>query len=58
MKTDKRSGIVSDPNNPVDPEAIVRLIKQVVMVSMETWLSSRDCRGWRLSQHSLVRGDG
>ena len=34
--TDPRSGIVSDPNNPADPEAIVRLVKQVVTVSLET----------------------
>jgi hypothetical protein len=26
VKTDKRSGIVSDPNNPDDPEYIVRLV--------------------------------
>lgn len=36
VKTDKRSGIVSDPNDSDDPEAIVRLIKQVVTVSLET----------------------
>lgn len=36
VKTDKRSGIVSDPNDVDDPEAIVRLVKQVVTVSLET----------------------
>ncbi|MFN8495041.1 MAG: type ISP restriction/modification enzyme [Caldilineaceae bacterium] len=36
VSTDKRSGIVNDPNNPADPQAIVRLIGQVVTVSVET----------------------
>jgi predicted helicase len=36
VSTDKRSGIVSDPNNPDDPEYIVRLVKQVITVSAET----------------------
>lgn len=36
VKTDARSGITSDPNNPDDPEYIVRLVKQVVQVSLET----------------------
>ena len=36
VKTDKRSGIVNDPNRQDDPEYIVRLIKQVVNVSLET----------------------
>jgi len=34
--TDKRSGIESDPNNPDDEEYIVRLVGQVVRVSVET----------------------
>jgi predicted helicase len=33
---DKRSGVTSDPNRPDDPEAIVRLVGQVVAVSVET----------------------
>lgn len=33
---DKRSGIRSDPNRDEDPEAIVRLVGQVVQVSVET----------------------
>ncbi len=33
---DKRSGVRSDPNRPDDPEAIVRLVGQVVRVSVET----------------------
>ncbi|HEX6293174.1 MAG TPA: type ISP restriction/modification enzyme, partial [Herpetosiphonaceae bacterium] len=36
LKTDARSGITSDPNHPDDPEYIVRLVKQVVQVSVET----------------------
>ena len=36
VKTDKRSGITSDPNRPDDPEYITRLVGQVVRVSLET----------------------
>ena len=36
VSTDKRSGIVNDPNRPDDPEYIVRLIGQVTTVSLET----------------------
>jgi hypothetical protein len=36
VKTDKRSGIVNDPNRADDPEYIVRLIQQVITVSVET----------------------
>ena len=36
VSEDARSGLKSDPNNPDDPEAIVRLIGQVVRVSVET----------------------
>ena len=36
VSTDKRSGIVNDPNRDDDPEYIVRLIGQVVTVSLET----------------------
>jgi predicted helicase len=36
VSEDKRSGIITDPNRPDDPEYIVRLIKQVVTVSVET----------------------
>ncbi len=36
VSTDKRSGIVSDPNRADDPEYIVRLVGQVVRVSVET----------------------
>lgn len=36
VTTDQRSGIVSDPNNPEDEEYIVRLVCQIVAVSLET----------------------
>src|SRR5208283_3146894 len=36
VSQDKRSGIESDPNRPDDPEYIVRLVGQVVRVSLET----------------------
>jgi hypothetical protein len=34
--TDNRSGITNDPNRPDDPEYIVRLLGQVISVSLET----------------------
>ena len=36
VKVDKRSGIVNDPNCEEDPEYILRLIGQVITVSLET----------------------
>lgn len=36
VTTDKRSGITNDPNRPDDPQYIVRLIGQVVAVSLAT----------------------
>ncbi len=36
VKTDKRSGIVNDPNRADDPQYIVNLIKRVVSVSLKT----------------------
>jgi predicted helicase len=36
VSTDKRSGIVNDPNGPDDPQYIVRLIGKVTTVSLET----------------------
>ncbi|MCX6831061.1 MAG: N-6 DNA methylase [candidate division Zixibacteria bacterium] len=41
VKSDKRSGIVSDPNLADDPEYIVRLIGQVITVSLETMKITR-----------------
>jgi predicted helicase len=36
VSTDKRSGITNDPNRPDDPQYIMRLIGQVITVSLET----------------------
>ena len=36
VKTDKRSGIVNDPNRGDDREYIVRLVGKVISVSLET----------------------
>ena len=36
VKTDKRSGIVNDPNCADDPQYIVKLIGKVIAVSLET----------------------
>ena len=36
VKTEKRSGIVNDPNRTDEPEYIVRLIGKVISVSLET----------------------
>jgi predicted helicase len=36
VSTDPRSGITNDPNNPADETYILRLIKQVITVSLET----------------------
>jgi len=36
VKTDKRSGIVNDPNRLDDQQYILRLIGQIITVSLET----------------------
>jgi len=36
LKTDKRSGIVNDPNREDDEEYIIELVKKVITVSLET----------------------
>lgn len=36
MKADARSGIVHDPNDAGDPDRVVRLVRQVAHVSVET----------------------
>ena len=36
VKTDKRSGIINDPNREGDPKYIVKLIGKVIAVSLET----------------------
>jgi predicted helicase len=42
VSTDKRSGIVNDPNREDDPEYILRLIGQVIHVSLETVKRTRE----------------
>jgi predicted helicase len=36
ISIDNRSGIVSDPNRADDPQYIVRLLDQIVIISLET----------------------
>lgn len=36
VKTDKRSGIINDPNRADDPQHIVKLIGKVITVNLET----------------------
>ena len=36
VKTDRRSGIINDPNRADDPQYIVKLIGKVIAVSLET----------------------
>jgi predicted helicase len=36
MNRERRSGITNEPNRPDDPEYIVRLLGQVITVSLET----------------------
>ena len=36
IKTDKRSSITNEPNRPDDPQYIVKLIKKVLAISLET----------------------
>ncbi len=45
VSTDKRSGIVNDPNRADDQEYIVRLIGQVITVSLETVRLVRELSG-------------
>ena len=51
--TDKRSGITNDPNRLDDPQYIVRLIGQVIRVSLETVQLVR-----RLNEVSIVEAAG
>ena len=50
VSTDARSGIVNDPNRPDDPEYIVRLLGQVVTVSIETVRLVRELAGLSIDQ--------
>ena len=45
VSTDPRSGITNDPNRADDPQYIVRLLAQVITVSLETLQDHRNsCR--------------
>jgi len=50
VSTDKRSGIVNDPNREDDPEYILRLVGQVVTVSVETVRLVRELAGLSIDQ--------
>jgi predicted helicase len=50
VSTDARSGIVNDPNREDDPEYIVRLVGQVVTVSVETVRLVRELAGLGIDQ--------
>ena len=50
VSTDKRSRIVNDPNRDDDPEYIVRLVRQVVTVSVETVRLVRELAGLGIEQ--------
>ena len=48
VSTDKRSGITNDPNRADDPRYIVRLIGQVITVSLETAQLVRRLKGFSI----------
>ena len=54
VTTDARSGIVNDPNREEDPEYIVRLIGQVVTVSVETVKLVGELAGLQLLPEDLA----
>jgi len=49
VSTDKRSGITNDPNREDDPQYILRLIGQVITVSLETVKIVKELPGLQLS---------
>jgi predicted helicase len=51
LSTDRRSGITNDPNRPDDPQYILRLVAQVVTVSLETVKIVRGLPDPGLHQH-------
>ena len=51
VSTDKRSGIVNDPNRDDDPEYIVRLIGQVITVSLETMKIMKALPEWAVAEN-------
>ena len=55
VSTDKRSGITNDPNRADDPEYIVRLIGQVITVSLGTMKVIQSLPALLISATSAVR---
>ena len=53
VKTDKRSGILNDPNRADEPQYIVRLIGKVISVSLETVKIVEGLPGWGLRRRRL-----
>jgi predicted helicase len=45
VSTDKRSGITNDPNREDEPDYIVKLIRKVITVSLETVEVVREIEG-------------
>jgi predicted helicase len=58
VSTDKRSGITNDPNRADDREYIVRLIGQVITVSLETVKIVRELPPLGLADSSVNDGGG
>jgi predicted helicase len=54
VSTDKRSGITNDPNRADDPEYIVRLIGQIITVSLETMEIVKGLPKLTISQESAL----
>ncbi len=48
VKNDNRSGITNDPNHPDDPQYIVKLIKKVISVSLETVRLIKELPQWQV----------
>ena len=53
VKTDKRSGIVNEPNRGDDPEYNVRLIGKVISVSLETVETVERLPGLRVGEGEM-----
>jgi predicted helicase len=58
VSTDKRSGITNDPNRSDDPQYILRLIGQVITVSLETVEIVRSLAGLGLPDQPKIVVDG
>lgn len=58
VSTDKRSGILDDPNRVDNPEYIVRLVEQVVTVSLETMKIVKELPPLEVSASSVFAGPG